>query len=361
MSSRNANASAQVTLWDDSGLPILHWAAREGNDQLVAELLASPGTDAGEVYMEWTALHFAATRGHDKVVAQLLKANGLADCGWNPLHMAALNGHEKVVEQLAVYPELVSGVDGEDWNSLHFAARGGNEQVAAILLAKQPSLIDGINSFGSNPLKVAADYGQDKVVAQLLAFCPSAIDGGGPALLGAALGGHIKVVTLLLTANPSLVDAVDDRKETALHMAAARGDEDIVDILLACKPTLIYALDQGKNTILHEAIRNLPHPMLRNKFISSPNLVVKLWKLNTDALWIVNGESLTPFQVALMVGREFAIDLLQWKLTWDEIMSAFTTCSEPMPWNFEEFVARCRPFMEQQCASLLDSPCGNRV
>jgi len=335
------------------GLPALHWAAREGNDQLVAELLAAPGADVGEIFLDWNALHYAATRGHDKVVAQLLEAKAdLIDCGWNPLHMAALNNHEKVVTRLlAARPELVDGVDGEGWNSLHFAARGGNQHVVAILLATKPSLMYEVNSFGSKPLRVAADWGHDHIVAQLLAFCPRAIDDGDSALLGATYGGHIKVVTHLLTTKPSLAAAVEPEcGSTALHIAAARGDEDIVDMLLSCKPMLIYALDHPGNTILHEAIRG--HPV-GNKFCGA-NLIERLWRLNTDALWTLNTDSLTPFQLAITKGREFAIDMFQWKLSWDDIVSAFTTCRPPRRSPLS-FVERYRPLIAQQCEGLLEA------
>lgn len=70
-----------------------------------------------------------------------------------------------------------------------------------------------------------------------------------------------------------------------------------------------------------------------------------LLHLNPDAPHVGNSNGFpTPFEVALQLRNDFAIDLLQWKLTLDEIEGA---CDESL------FVRRFVPLVKEQLEPLV--------
>ena len=79
-------------------------------------------------------------------------------------------------------------------------------------------------------------------------------------------------------------------------------------------------------------------------------LIEKVWKLNPDALRAVNHHGKTPFDLAVKGDDHNAIDLLQWSLTFDEVMSAYNNCSETRK---KGHVQRFKPLMELQCEGLV--------
>lgn len=134
-------------------------AARDGNDNAVAELLAATPTLIDAVSCGCTALHFAASNGRDKVVAQLLAAGSasLADAvdkdGTTALHRAAQRGHAKAVELLlASSPSSIAAADFDGFTALHYAVMKVSCKVVDLLLAACPSLLDVADEEGCTPL-----------------------------------------------------------------------------------------------------------------------------------------------------------------------------------------------------------------
>ncbi len=104
---REGQGSVDVDARDEDGRMPLLWAAREGHEAVVKQLLATGKVDTNardDVY-GWTPLLWAAEEGHEAVV-KLLLATGKVDIdagdeyGWTPLLWAAKEGHEAVVKLL---------------------------------------------------------------------------------------------------------------------------------------------------------------------------------------------------------------------------------------------------------------------
>lgn len=218
--------------------------------------------------------------------------------------------------------------------------RGDNETMAQILLS-QPSLIDARFIAGGTALHLAASSGHSSLVPQLLAASPQLVDAvdvhGATALHFAALGGNEEVVNLLLAASPNLINVVDSQGITVLHSAISRGFTALAERLLAVKPELIFVDDKNGNTVLHLALW----------FTDDTEFITKLWRLNPDALHAANVYGQTPLYNAVSIGNDFVIDLLQWKLTFDEVANAFTACNK-------SYEGRLRPIIKKQCECLAE-------
>lgn len=269
------------------------------------DLLARAATHANKAVVQWFE---AASKVHDK---------------------------QRVAQMLAESPELHG-------TALHHAARHGHDLVAAQLLTENPKLANATDEYGFSALHVAAERGHDKVVAVLLAMSPSSINAliwtGRTALHSAAGAGHDKVVAQLLTASPKLAKVADSLGWTALHCAACNGHCLVAEMLLASTPELVHRVTDRGRTVLH----------LASECGRSKQFITKLLALNPSALRAVNSDSNTPFCIAVAHGNDCAIELLQMRLTLDEIADTFVACKK----SYEE---RLRPVMEEQCACLAES------
>lgn len=115
-------------------------AARAGDCETLAKLLALSPEWVNEVVCKSTALHFAAENGHDNIVAQLLAAgfrqlDAQSGKGHTALHLAASNGHPKVVAQLLAAGSSLSIVDMQRRTPLHLAALRGHDNSRSFFLS----------------------------------------------------------------------------------------------------------------------------------------------------------------------------------------------------------------------------------
>jgi len=312
----------------------LHIAAIHGNDQLVALLLTKArGVEevlhVGDALFR-TPLHLAARYGHEKVAAQLLATRvdpTLVDVsGMTPLHLAAQEGYSSVLELLlAAKPEMVDEVDANDRTVLHTAARKGHEQLVARLLVLRPQMVHAMDAMGRTALHYATAHGFDTVVG------------------------------LLLAASPTAIYAVSDRGQNALHEAARNKQEAIANMLLefvsyneASKGRssdgggsggsdgnrLVRAIDGEGHTVLHTVIERE----------CSLQLVMRVLEVFPQALHVVSQRSETPFGIALRMRSNVVVEVLQWRLTLDDIILAI-----PGNCGLENFW----PVVEEQCEALL--------
>jgi len=221
------------------------------------------------------------------------------------------------------------------------------------------------------PLSLAAQRGDHDAVAQLLAD-PGHFDGAAfsDALHLAATGGHSKVITQLLVANPSCIDAVDSDGRTALHIAIFETQHAVTKQLLAAKPELIKVLNSAGDSALFEAVGSghrseeelsalgiTPEEVDIYGFGSvirgecCHDIVAILYSLYPEAAAFENDIPQTPFLRSMVYKNDFAIELMQWKLSFDEIVTAFTShfVEEEDTNNYME---RYQLVMEEQCESL---------
>lgn len=332
------------------GSSALHNAAAEGHEAVVAKLLADPLLELGARDEQGkTALHLAIWRGHERVVAQLLAdirtdVNASDSRGFTALHLAANRGRDTLVLRLlADSRTAINARDKEGRTALQIAVAAGKDKVAGLLLARDSSGVDG-----RAILHLAILTGNDELVSQLLAGRPASeirnwVRSDGYEWSGLQLAvsyGNEKVATHLLTLIPELVDVLSPQGHNALQIAACFGAEKLMDMLLAMKPEWASCVDQSGNTLLHLAADSSP-PL-------SPQALTKLWELSPpEAVRAVNEDGDTPFAIAVRNRDDFAMSLLQRKLSVDEILLA----SEAV---HPEAVRRLRPALEAECACLLE-------
>jgi len=290
------------------------------------------------------------------------------------LSRAAESGDHEAVAQLLADTSLVID-DAAFADALHNAARKGHDKVIAQLLAANPACIDAVGYYDRTALHIAANEGHATVIAQLLAANPACLDAvdkcRNTALHNAAFAGHATVIAQLLAAN-ACIDAVDDDGMTALHMAVMEARHAVTKQLLAAKPELIKVLDNGMSTVFAQAVRSPGHrseeelltlgitpeevdiyglgSIIRGECCHE--IVTLLYNMYHEAATLENDLSQSPFLLAVIYKNYFAIELLQWKLTFDDIVAAFTDEEVHDSDDLPNYVERYQPIMETQCEAL---------
>uniref|UniRef100_A0A0A9I3L2 PGG domain-containing protein n=1 Tax=Arundo donax TaxID=35708 RepID=A0A0A9I3L2_ARUDO len=224
-----------------------------------------------------TALHLAALHGHTGVsrevlsVSEELLAARNAD-GDTPLHLAAKEGQQKVAEMfirlarawpedpnadevLLKSPLVMTNYAGN--TPLHEAVLYSRTAVALRLLDDDPKRGHDLNDRNESPLDMAAREGLVQVVRKIvsvpwvqLQFIRSV---SGTALHHAVLGGHTRIVEILLERRLDLIDLTDASGNNALHYAAQKNNSHVVELLLNKKPELAYKPNTEQQTPLHVA------------------------------------------------------------------------------------------------------------
>lgn len=167
------NDPAQTTPINKSGDTLLHWAASEGQTDVVKELLSLLGHNEklhklGNATSN-TPLHLAAARGHISTCkcivegssVELLKARNFH--GETPIFVAVLSGKEEVFsalislgeEQLLQDKTWARRDDGD--TILHCAIAGEYFDLASSIIDKFKYLIDLRNARGETPLHLLAN------------------------------------------------------------------------------------------------------------------------------------------------------------------------------------------------------------
>ncbi|XP_059146239.1 integrin-linked protein kinase homolog pat-4-like isoform X2 [Physella acuta] len=106
------NTENDLNKGDDHRFSLLHWAAREGRDNIV-DMLIKRGARINATNMgDDTPIHLAAAHGHREVVLMLLhnkaNVNAINEHGNTPLHYACFWGNELIAEELVNFGALVS-------------------------------------------------------------------------------------------------------------------------------------------------------------------------------------------------------------------------------------------------------------
>lgn len=176
----------------------LHYAAKEGLEEMVDLLLERGANPSAADYWGGTPLHSARSA---RIAEALLKAgaNPNADChlrkyndtfSWYfigpPLHVAARCGDVEMLRKLIAYG---ANIDHRDFvtghTALHFAAESGNAEAVKVLLklGASPNRLDN-EPYRENwftPLHLAAQQGNKLVVGALLKAGANVHIKGGPA------------------------------------------------------------------------------------------------------------------------------------------------------------------------------------
>lgn len=177
--------------------------------------------------------------------------------GLTELHLAARNGQEnRVAELIDAAPFLIAETDDDTGGTpLHEAAKSGHVDVVEMLLARGAS-VDSRNRYGETPLYLAAAWGHSSVARRLLecGADPGACNGEGESpqdvmatrsdvamwemvvglrIRRAAARGDVAGVRAALLDDASCVSLADpETGDTALHLAARCGGRDTVIAIL---------------------------------------------------------------------------------------------------------------------------------
>ncbi|TVU45192.1 hypothetical protein EJB05_04668, partial [Eragrostis curvula] len=219
-----------------------------------------------------SALHLAALHGHADFAGEVLERNedllvARNDDGDTPLRLAAKSGKLEVAKLLvgravAFPPDQKSPLimTNKAGNSpLHEAVHHRRGAVAVALLGADPWRGHDLNEQMESPLHMAALEGLANVVQKIVdhawvdqEFLPS-LSLSGTALHQAVLGGHIRIVEILLDKRPELIDLTDSDGNNALHYAAQKNHPRAVEMLLSKHLELAYKRNLKNQSTLHVA------------------------------------------------------------------------------------------------------------
>uniref|UniRef100_A0A0E0AGU6 PGG domain-containing protein n=1 Tax=Oryza glumipatula TaxID=40148 RepID=A0A0E0AGU6_9ORYZ len=250
---QGSSASLAALLWEEGGAKILNSTTPQGN----------------------TALHIAAGFGHVAFVEAAVGEHGdlliaKNNEGDTPLHLAIRAGSMAVVDKLFTFSTLAGPCWPEEEplimmnnahnTPLHEAVKHRRSAVALRLLDEQPLCGRTRNMDMLTPLHIAAREGLTDVVDKIvdIPWVPEKFiatnNVNGTALHQAVLGGHTRVVEILLVKTaPGLIDLTDAVGNTALHFAAQKNDKRMVRMLLDHRPDLAHRRNDRQQSALHVA------------------------------------------------------------------------------------------------------------
>ncbi len=242
-------------------------AAKEGNLQLVEDLI-SRGADINFVGdIERSALSLASLKGHVEVVRFLVALgadlNHIDGRGETPLRKAARLRHAKVARLLIENGADVNHVDNHGESALMKAASSGDFTIAE-LLVEYGAIVNHVDNDGETALMNAARSGHAQIAQFLIAkgACVSHVASTGrSALIDAVRSGHVAIVQLLIT-NGADVNRVDNFGNTPLKVAARGNHVDIIELLIR-NGADVNQVNDGGFTALIATVRNGNVPITR--------------------------------------------------------------------------------------------------
>ncbi|XP_076377912.1 uncharacterized protein LOC143259463 [Megalopta genalis] len=249
---------------DNSGMTVLHTAAKYGNLEIVKFLINEKGADFNAKDNEgMTILHTAAGYGNLEIVKFLINEKG-ADFnakdneGMTILHTAVKYGNLEIVKFLI-------NKKGDDFNAkdinrmkiLHTAARYGKLEIVKFLINEKRADFDAEDINGMTVLHAAAESVNWEIVKFLInekgADCNVQDMNGMTILHTAAMYGNLEIVKFLINEKRADFNAEDIAGMTVLRMAAVSGNWEIVKFLINEKGADFTVKGYEGTTILHIA------------------------------------------------------------------------------------------------------------
>jgi ankyrin repeat protein len=259
---------ADVNAPQGDGVTALHWAARQGDTELVTALVgAGANARAATRLGAYTPLHLAAERGAAPIVKTLLRAGALVDArtstGATALMLAAASGDTQTIAALLDKGADVNAREDDRFQTpLIFAAANNRLDAVTLLIARgadknaATKLTDlgalsrnGENPDGRNlavkpetrPRSGAAKILVPGVERQHLFNEQVAWQGGMTPLLYAVRQGHAEVARALVDAGVDVNQTKGGDHVSALLVATVNGQFDLGAMLLerGANPNLI--------------------------------------------------------------------------------------------------------------------------
>ncbi len=213
-------------------------AARRGNDDMVAELLAAgaPVNDANQSGQ--TALLFATQMPSDQTVVRLLAAGANPDAveagGSTPLHYAAQFGSVTMVEALIRAGAKVEAKTYNESTPVIMAAFTGQTDTIKALAAHGADVAGAriALNFGGpyqNCLSIAAERGHHDLLCYLLDSFPWPAASVNVALKLAAGAGHLSIVQTLAQKGADPLAPAGTNQKSAMALAKQRKQKAVVE------------------------------------------------------------------------------------------------------------------------------------
>ncbi|XP_042233704.1 uncharacterized protein LOC121873891 [Homarus americanus] len=251
-------AGADVNIGDPHGVTALHVAAYRDHTNIVRFLLSrganpkmivkSPtsgmcrterGLERVEPIIKFhvgsTLLHWAAGQGYDDLVADLLARGLVVDSGdrlgRTPLGLAVWAGHTSIVNTL-LQEKVSLSEDDKDWRSITREEVG--LCIVKVIEETAVCALDASRSDGFTLLHLAAQHGYPNMMHRLLSLkvSPDVKNNHGETPLFVAIrSNQLACVQQLINAGTRL-SIMDNRGGSALHMAAKNGNVTVIDMLL---------------------------------------------------------------------------------------------------------------------------------
>jgi uncharacterized protein len=248
---------ADVNAPQGDGVTALHWAARNGDAELAAMLVAAHANVKVETrFGAYSPLHLAAEHGAAPVVKALLAAGAAADgrtsTGATALMLAAGAGDAAAAAALIDAGADVNARENDRWQTpLIFAAAANRLEVVKLLIARGADInratkltdLSALSRNGENPdgrnlaEKAEARRGPPRVLIpgverQHLFNEQVAWQGGMTPLLYAVRQGYTEVTRALLDAGVSVNQLKGGDGASALLVATVNGQFDLAAMLL---------------------------------------------------------------------------------------------------------------------------------
>ena len=209
------------------GTTALHWAAHDGNIEVLTRLIQAGGNVAALNRYGITPIWLAAQNGHADIVETFLRLGADSntmrnDSGETVLMIAARAGHADVLQRLIAYGADVNVADSfRSQTALMWAAAEGH-QLATQILSEAGSDLEASSITGLTALMFAIRSGDINVTREMLdqgASLHTTAPDGTTMLVLAIINAHWELAEFLLTkgADPNVDDPVHGRP---LHVLA---------------------------------------------------------------------------------------------------------------------------------------------
>ncbi|KAJ4167534.1 hypothetical protein NW754_011351 [Fusarium falciforme] len=292
----------------------LHVAAHFGLIDVVHEIAVGESVDEHTV-RGWTALAFAAAEGHDAVIRQLLcehgsDANNRDSEGKTPLHRAVINEHDKVCETLLdIGRANVNLLDSDSRSVLSHAVERNSTTIIDILLRTDNvylgstefddrlALCSSISGAHRSPMFCAVEQGDEEMVKKLLAT--NRVSLTTSLFRSAVSNNHLGVAKILLDSDVFDADATDKNGRNPLSYAADEGYLEAVEVLLQRYKADVNSKDHDQKTPLSHAVES-GHEQVVKLLLQTPNVDVNSKDLTER----------TPLSYAAEYGRQQIVEAL---------------------------------------------------
>lgn len=243
---------------DNQGMSPLHRAAGNNQATVVKFLLEKNYPVNPRDAKCRTPLLLASAVGGQETVKVLLDFSAdvaVKDCNLRSvLHLAI--GHNKTLEALLKAPfskQLLKEKDVHGFAPIHYAVQTGSLQDVSLLISYDTAVTEVVSDSLDTALHLAARHGFSDITEKLLEnrnerLINAENNQKRTALHLACMEGH-HAVTAVLVADSTIQGDINQR--TPLHLAASQGSLRCVELVIKFHPDCLNSWDRNENTAIH--------------------------------------------------------------------------------------------------------------